>query len=298
MKFLPRKEAGSTGGKVREHKWMIRHPAFGLLTLLIFLSMAVTAHAGQFAEADAAYARGDYATAYRLLKPLAEQGNARAQYNLGFMHEKGQGVPKDDTEAVKWFRKAAEQGNAYAQVNLGFMYSKGQGVPKDDTEAVKWFRKAAEQGIPKAQFNLGIMYEKGQGVPQDYAEAVKWHRRAAAQGYAKAQYNLGFMYAKGQGVPKDDIEAARRWRKIAELGYARAQYNLGFMYDKGEGVPKDYVLAYMWFSLAASRFHASEGENRDLAVKSRDLVASKMTPTQIAEAERLAREWKPKKVAK
>ena len=250
------------GGKVRERKWTYRYLAFSLLTLLFTISMAVTAFGGQFEDADAAYDRGDYATTYRLLKPLAEQGNAKAQYNLGFI------------------------------------YSKGQGVPKDDTEAVKWFRKAAEQGIPKAQFNLGIMYEKGQGVLQDYTEAVKWHRRAAAQGYAKAQYNLGFIYSKGQGVPKDDTEAAKRWRKAAEQGYARAQYNLGFMYDKGRGVPKDSVLAHMWFNLAASRFHASEGGKRELAVESRNLVASKMTPAQIAEAQRLAREWKPKKEVK
>jgi len=286
------------GARVRERKEIYRCLTFGSLTFLISISMAVTAYAGQFADADAAYGRGDYATAYRLLKPLAEQGNAKAQYNLGFMYDKGQGVPKDDTEAAKWFRKAAERGNAFAQVNLGFRYAKGQGVPKDDTEAVKWFRKAAEQGIAKAQFNLGVMYEKGLGVPQDYAEAVKWLQKAAAQGYAKAQDNLGFMYAKGQGVPKDDTEAAKRWRNAAEQGYARAQYNLGFMYAKGQGVPKDHVLSHMWFNLAASRFNASERRERKLAVESRNLVASKMTPAQIAEAERLAREWKPKKEGK
>jgi hypothetical protein len=70
------------------------------------------------------------------------------------------------------------------------------------------------------------------------------------------------------------------------------------MYAKGQGVPKDHVLSHMWFNLAASRFHASEGRERELAVKSRNLVASKMTPAQIAEAERLAREWKPKKEGK
>ena len=250
------------GAKARERKEMYRDLTFGLLTLLIPISMAVTAYAGQFADADAAYSRGDYATTYRLLKPLAEKGNDKAQYNLGIM------------------------------------YGKGQGVPKDDTEAVKWFRKAAEQGIPKAQFNLGIMYEKGQGVPQDYAEAVKWLHRAAEHGYPKAQYNLGFLYEKGQGVPQDYAEAVKRWRKAAEQGYARAQYNLGFLYEKGQGVPKDYVLSLMWFNLAASRFHASEGKERELAVKSGNLVASKMTPAQIAEAERLAREWKPKKEGK
>jgi len=286
------------GAKARERRDMYRDLTVGLLTLLIPISMAVTAYAGQFADADAAYSRGDYATTYRLLKPLAEKGNDKAQYNLGIMYGKGQGVPKNDTEAAKWFRKAAERGNAFAQVNLGFMYAKGQGVPKDDTEAVKWFRKAAEQGIPKAQFNLGIMYEKGQGVPQDYAEAVKWLQRAAAQVYPKAQYNLGFLYENGQGVQQDYAEAGKRWWKAAEQGYARAQYNLGFLYEKGQGVPQDYVLSLMWFNLAASRFHASEGKERELAVKSGNLVASKMTPAQIAEAERLAREWKPKKEGK
>jgi len=142
------------------------------------------------------------------------------------------------------------------------------------------------------------MYENGQGVPKDYAEAVKWHQRAAAQGHVKAQYNLAFRYHKGQGVPKDDTEAAKRWQKAAERGYARAQYNLAVMYEKGQGVPQDYVLSHMWFNLAASRFHASEGRERELAVKSRNLVASRMTPAQIAEAERLAREWKPKKEGK
>jgi TPR repeat protein len=85
------------------------------------------------------------------------------------------------------------------------------------------------------------------------------------------------------------------YRKAAEQEYAKAQYNLALMYYNGQGVPQDYILAHMWFNLAASRFPASEGEKREQAVKDRDIVTSKMTLAQIAEAKRLAREWKPKK---
>ena len=105
-----------------------------------------------------------------------------AQYNLGVMYDKGQGVPQDYKTAVKWYRLAAEQGYAGAQYNLGTMYDNGQGVPQDYKTAVKWYRLAAEQGYADAQYNLGVMYSKGQGVPQDYKTAVKWYRLAAEQG--------------------------------------------------------------------------------------------------------------------
>ena len=81
------------------------------------------------------------------------------------------------------------------------MYGKGQGVPQDYAEAVRWFRRAAEQEHPDAQYYLGLMYDKGRGVPQDYAEAVRWYRRAAEQEHPGAQNNLSLMYDKGRGVP-------------------------------------------------------------------------------------------------
>ncbi len=184
-------------------------------------TLGLTAPAGAgLDEGVAAYQRGDYATALREWRPLAEQGNAAAQYNLGVM------------------------------------YNKGQGVPQDYGEAMKWYRKAAEQGIADAQHSLGVMYAKGRGVPQDYAEAVKWYRKAAEQGYALAQTNLGFMYHLGRGVPQD------------------------------------YSKAHMWFNLAASRY--PPGEDRDRVVNNRDIVAKMMTPAQISEAQKLAREWRPR----
>jgi TPR repeat protein len=148
-------------------------------------------------------------------------------------------------------------------------------------------RTAAEQGDASGQSNLGVRYELGQGVPQDYAEAAKWYRRAAEQGNANGQYNLGLMYDNGKGVPQDYAEAAKWYRLAAEQGDASGQSNLGFMYDTGQGVPQDYILAHMWFNLAASRGDSKAPENRDV-------VAGKMTREQIAEAQRLAREWTPK----
>ena len=116
------------------------------------------------------------------LRIKADKGEAEAQSDLGFRYEKGQGVPKDEDEAVKWYRKAADQGHAPAQAKLGSAFANGRGVPKDEVEAVKWFRKATEQGNAAAQSSLGTMYAMGRGVPKDEDEAVKWYRKAAEQG--------------------------------------------------------------------------------------------------------------------
>ncbi len=148
--------------------------------------------------------------------------------------------------------------------------------------------------MPAPSPTSGSCTHNGQGVPQDYAEAVKWYRLAAEQGDAGAQYNLGDMYANGQGVPQDYAEAVKWYRLPPSRAMPHAQYNLGVMYDNGQGVPQDYVQAHMWFNLAASRYSAAEAEERANAVKNRDAVAARMTPAQIAEAQKLAREWKPK----
>ena len=244
----------------------------------------------------AAYKQGDYATALREFRPLAERGDAEAQYTLGLMYRKGQGVAQDDADAVKWYRKAAEQGDAEAQHNLGFMYGEGLGVPKDYAEAVGWYRKAAEQGFASAQAVLGVLYAVGRVVRQDYAEAVKWYRKAAEQGDAESQHNLGFMYERGLGVTQDDAKAVKWYRKAAEQGHAASQAGLGFMYALGEGVPQDFVKAYMWLKIAASRL--PPGEWRDKVVKVRDNFAKMLTPAQISEAKKLAQISEAKKLAR
>ncbi len=131
-------------------------------------------------------------------------------------------------------------------------------------------------------------------MPQDYAEAVKWSRKAAEQGNARAQFVLGTMYNNGQGVTQDYAEAVKWYRKAAEKGYARAQFSLGTMYGLGRGVTQDNLQAHVWLNIAVSNL--PPGEVRDAAVKSRDdVIAKRMTPAQISEAQKLAREWKPKK---
>ena len=130
-------------------------------------------------------------------------------------------------------------------------------------------------------------------MPQDYAEAVKWYRKVAEQGVAGAQFDLASAYLTGEGIPQEFAEAVKWFRKAADQGNADAQVRLGGMCADGKGVPQDYVQSHMWLNLAASRYPASDKENRDIAVKYRDIVAARMTSAQIAEAQKLAREWKP-----
>ena len=156
------------------------------LTFTLIFGTAGTSHSADFDKGWKAYQTEDYATALREWTPLAEQGDAEAQFSLGVMYEHGQGVPQDNKAAVKLYRLAAEQGVAKAQFNLGVMYHKGQGVPQDYKTAVKLYRLAAEQGFAKAQFNLGVMYHKGQGVPQNHTHAHMWLNIARSDGYKKA----------------------------------------------------------------------------------------------------------------
>ena len=152
-------------------------------------------------------------------------------------------------------------------------------------------RPLGEQGDAEAQSTLGVMYRNGESVPQDYAEAVRWYRLAADQGYADAQHNAGLMYANGQGVRQDDAEAVRWYRLAADQGHVSAQFDLGTRYSSGgRGVSQDDVEAHMWFNLAAAQ---SSGEDLDIFARLREAVAERMTPEQLAEAQRRAREWTP-----
>lgn len=188
-----------------------------LLSIALVLSIVcLTAPAwADFKTGMDAYQRGDYATALGKWQPLAEQGQAIAQYQLGLLYANGKGVTKDDAKARQWYEKAAIQGHTEAQVNLGVL----------------------------------LMYARG--GQQDYKMAVYYLRLAANQG--------------------NDL----------------AQRRLGQMYERGEGVQQDYVKAYMWYSLGSAN-------GVEAGARLREALAKKMDPDQIAEAQKLAREWKPK----
>jgi TPR repeat protein len=142
---------------------------------------------------------------------------------------------------------------------------------------------AAEQGFAAAQYNLGLMYDNGQGVIQDYKAAFKWYTLAAEQGYASAQHGLGVMYNDGHGVIQNYKTAVKYCTLAAEQGFVRVQYNLGFNYNNGQSVIQDYTRAHMWWNIAASQGHKD-------GVGNRDIIAKKMTPSQIEKAQTLASE--------
>jgi TPR repeat protein len=147
------------------------------VTLVAILSFAAVWNAlaeGALDDALAAYRSGDYTKAVELLRPLADKGDASAQYRLALMYTEGKGVTRDDKAALTWFQRAAEQGDAAAQYETGVSYATGAGAPRNDGEAAKWFHRAANQGMPYAQLNLGLLYASGHGVPQDNVEAMTW----------------------------------------------------------------------------------------------------------------------------
>ena len=181
--------------------------------------------------------------------------------------------------------RVVEADIANKQMAVGTLYYY---VAKDDAKAAVWYRKAAEQGQADAQYAYGLCCFKGKGVAQDYVEAVKWFRKAAEQGNADGQNGLGICYVEGKGVPEKYGEASMWFRKAAEQGNAPAQLSLADNYYRGKGVQKDFVEAYKWASLPS----ASGDES---ALKWRDYLMSKMTPEQIAEGQKRAAAFVPKK---
>ena len=163
----------------------------------------------------------------------AEQGDPKAESELAYMYSRGQGVPQNYSETLRWRRKSAEQGYPSGEAGLAYMYLHGQGLPQDNSEALNWYRKAADGGDANAENSLGIMYEEGEGVPQDYPEALRWYGKAADQNYPAAQYNLGNMYYYGRGVQRDVPEAYRWYRKAAVQGDEYSQRVLGL---RGRGL--------------------------------------------------------------
>jgi TPR repeat protein len=253
---------------------------------LLWAILAVSALAADFKTGLAAYNRGDFAAALQEWQPIAEKGDAHAQYNLGLLYARGQGVGQDHAKAAEWYEKAAEQGVAAAQYNLGVMYANGQGVQANAEAAAKWFLKAAEQGVTDAQAGLGNIYHEGEGAFRNYAEAEKWYRKAAEQGVANAAFHLGVMYDLGQGVQRDYAEAMKWYQKAADGGYPGAMANLGILYYNGQGAKRDLVQAYAWFDRAQRLGDPRAGELLGATQR-------KLKPGDLKKAQTLAMQWQP-----
>jgi len=253
--------------------------------------------AGPLEDAQEAFRHGDYSTAQRLVRPLAEQGDPKAEVALGSLYVSGKGVSQDGAVAMSWFKKAADQGYAEGQYDLALMeegpnpkmamqllersadqgfvpaewrlgwdYELGEVVAQDLPSALVWYRKAAEAGDQNAQVDLGLMYAEGRGVTMDQAEAFRLIYKAAQQGNHIAEDRIARMYIEGQGVAKDSGEAIKWYLKLATVtGYAAfATEHLADIYYNGSGVPQDYAEARRWykrsaeFSSTESRFHFAQ----------------------------------------
>ena len=203
-------------------------------------------------------------------------------------------ITDDDRKLFESIKVKAEAGDAEAQWNLGYYYAIGKGVVKNERESEKWYRKSAEQGDALAQANLGAIYFDGVGVKKDYYEAFKWFRKAAEQGSDFAQLYLGGIYYKGLGATEKDNDQAAKWlRRAAEQGNAKAQGMLGEFYFNGEGVSQNYIEAYKWFNLSAA--HDDRQSDKEISVEGRSSLVQLMTPAQIAEGQRRAAAFIPRK---
>jgi len=216
-----------------------------LLVTLVFSMLFGNAVAANYEIGIAAYESGDYKTALSEFLPLAEQGDAKAQYKLGELYFGGNGVTEDYKTAFKWYTLAAEQGYASAQISLGAMYSSGMGVLENTNTAVRFYILAAEQGNSVAQRLLGMMFYKT------------------------------FLYTDS---PKNDKIAVKWFTLAAEQGDADIQSILGGMYKEGSGVLTDYARAYMWYDVAAYNGSTTGSDNKER-------ISTRMIPAQVAKAQ-------------
>jgi uncharacterized protein len=191
-----------------------------VLAFLMTLSSPVLAQ--NFDQGYAAYKAGDYGAALKEWQPLAEVGNAEAQYAIGRLYHSGKGVTRDYNKAVKWYALAAEKGNTDAQVSLGVLYKVGLGVPYDPKEAIKWLKLATEQGNAIAQHSLAGMYRTGRGVIKDNIMAHMWYSIAASNGENASGRRRDDL---AKNMPPADISKAQAMARVCvNSGYTKCGY--------------------------------------------------------------------------
>ena len=273
-----------------------RHLAYVTAWTVIFTAMQLQSGAEvALARGVSLLSQGRVEDTIAHYRQLARDDPDRAAYQneLGYVLLRAGRAP----EALAPLERAAALDPNVAQTHnsLGAVHAQA-GRPD---QAVAAFRQAIalQPDYPEAQFNLAQLYDRGRGVPADPAEAARLYRAAADQGHAGAQVNLGRLYRDGRGVARDDAAAAGWYQRAADRGQPIAQFNLAQMYASGSGVRQDDVAAYMWYSIAANllaqnrRDAAADAHAR--AVEARAALARGMSTEEVAEAERLAQEWRP-----
>lgn len=246
---------------VREGKG-IREMRLLYLLMLSSLLAGCASMADRHAAAEAAFEKGDYATAFPQLQKLAGQGDVDAERYLGYMYWYGVATHVDYAESIKWYTAAANAGDVGAEADLGDIYASGVGVPQDWQKAGYWYQQAALQGVPRAEAYLGVAYMLGRSVPQDYETAQAWLTKAVADGDdGTAEAGLGNLYLMGWGVPKD-YDAGKAWfDKAAAKQNRAALLYIGTLYRYGQlGYPKDEAQSAHYYEMAADVPVKSMGE--------------------------------------
>ncbi len=263
--------------------FLMRRVLFLFSAFLPFLFWGAVLAADPYQDA-LDFHKGELEAILKRVTLQAEQGDADAQARLGLMYWRGFDVPKDLKLAIKWYTLATDQGHAEAQFRLGKMILHGSGIERDQKRGLEMYALSADRGYALAQYRLGLLYHYGMGeLKPDLKIAFKWYLRVAKQGIPFGQNRVGEFYAKGLGVRRDNKAAIRWFTLAAEQGRLDAQLNLGVAYEKGDGTPQDYVRSLMWYNIVSSRtgrpWH-----------KKRAALAEKMTPADIAQAQKLAYE--------
>lgn len=262
-----------------------------------------------FDEGAASYRIGNYNGAFKEWAEAARQGNADAQYNLGCMFVRGEGVPPNATMGREWLQRAADQGDfdattwlfmANLLTDAGRKKFTSMKLKPNDKFRLTFVTKLSDGKMHRRpcstdatdgaqiEFGLGLQYETGSnGFSKDDRQAADWYRRASERNYPEAQTRLAYLYAAGRGVEQSQIEAERLFRKAAERGEGIAQANLAAMYASGSfGHAKDLVLAYVLTS------HAT-GMGKKLAIRNLPEIRALLSADQLLEGEQLAEKWKP-----
>lgn len=246
----------------------------------------------QFLNAQADFKARNYARAYLELLPLANRGDARAQYLMGEMSDNGLGpVQLDVKEAARWYRFAAAKNNADAQFALANAYSIGRGVSVNPQQALKWLTRAADNGHVTAMMALAGMYETGIAEARDPAKAAEWTLRAAQAGSVNALYLYGVRLMLGDGVPKDEKTATLWLQRAAERGHPAAALMLGKSVGDGlKASPEENVDAYTWLTLAA---RLGQGQIQTDAAQALRKLQPNMMPSDVQTAGQRVAAWHP-----
>ena len=199
-------------------------------------------------------ARNGNVEALKELRLLADKGDPVAQYLIGVLYERGDGVTQDPELAVSWYRRSAEQNHPAGMHALAWMASKGIGTTRNLEEALRLYRQAADKNFAPSQNNLGVAYNRGEGNAQDYEEAFRWFQRAANNSSAIGQLNLGRAYETGSGT-EINFEQAFQWyfRAASHGKLATAQYKAAVAIENGRGTVKDLAQATDWYRKAAEQ---------------------------------------------